>query len=81
MFLQKDTRAAVTTIDAPTLDTQLKEASISQLAKTLQEKIGQLSYDEADEIASKPDSDEHMDLMDILASVAELLGIEIPSGN
>lgn len=81
VFLNKGARAAVTTIDAPDLDTRLKEASISQLANALQEKIGQLSYDDANEIASKPDSEEHLDLMDILTSVGGLLSIEIPSGD
>ena len=81
VFLHQGARAAITTLDVPDLDTQLKEANISQLAKALQEKIGLLSYDDATEIASKPDSEEHLDLVDTLTSVGELLGIEIPLDN
>ena len=64
-FLNQGARAAITTIDAPDLDTRLKEANISQLAKALQEKIGQLSYDDAEEIKAKTGSEEHLDLLDI----------------
>jgi hypothetical protein len=81
VFLREGARAAITTLDAPDLDTRLREANISQLAKALQEKIGQLSYDDAKRITSKPDSEEYLDLMDLLTSVGGLLSIEIPSGS
>ena len=67
-------------MDAPDLDTRLREANISQLAKALQEKIGLLSYDEAERITSQPDSEEHLDLKDLLISVGNLLGLEATSG-
>ena len=74
-FLRDGARAAINTLDAPDLDTRLREANISQLARALQEKIGQLSYEEAKMITRQPDSEEHLDLNDLLASVGELLGI------
>ena len=74
-------RAAINTLDAPDLDTRLREANISQLAKALQEKIGLLSYDDAERVASRTDSEEYLDLKDLLISVGGLLGIEIPSGD
>lgn len=81
VFLRDGARAAINTLDAPDLDTRLRESSISQLAKVLQEKIGQLSYDDAERITSHPDSDEFLDLKDLLVSVSELLDIQITTGN
>lgn len=81
VFLREGARAAITTLDAPDLDTRLREANISQLARALQEKVGQLSYDDAERITSQPDSEEYLDLKDLLISVGALLGIEMPSGD
>ena len=81
VFLHDDARAAIKTLDAPDLDTSLREANISQLAKALQEKIGLLSYDDAERITSQPDSEEALDLKDLWVSVGELLRIKISTGN
>ena len=81
VFLREGARAAITTLDAPDLDTRLRESDISQLAKALQEKIGQLSYDDAERIASRPESEEYLDLQDLLISVGELLGTQETPGN
>ena len=81
VFLREGARAAINTLDAPNLDTRLRESNISQLAKALQEKIGLLSYDDAERIRSQPDSEEHLDLQDLLISVDELLDVQIASIN
>ena len=81
VFLGDGARAAINTLDAPDLDTRLREANISQLAKALQEKIGLLSYDDAERITTRTDSEEYLDLKDLLISVGGLLGVEIPSGD
>ena len=80
VFLREGARAAINTLDAPDLDTRLREANISQLARALQEKIGLLSFDDAERITSQPDSEEYLELKDLLTSVGELLGIEIAPG-
>ena len=76
VFLREGARAGINTLDAPDLDTQLREANISQLARALQEKIGLLPFDDAERIAGQPDSEEHLELRDLLMSLGELLGIE-----
>ena len=81
VFLREGARAAINTLDAPDLDTRLRESNISQLAKALQEKIGLLSYDDAERIRSQPESEEHLDLKDLLISVGELLDNQITSSN
>ena len=80
VFLREGARAAIKVLDAPDLDTRLRESDISQLAKALQEKIGLLSFDDAERITSQPDSEEYLDLKDLLISVGDLLGIETTSG-
>ena len=81
VFLREGARAAINTLDSPDLDTRLRESNISQLAKALQEKIGLLSYDDAERIRSQPESEEHLDLKDLLISVGELLDNQITSSN
>ena len=81
VFLREGARAAINTLDAPDLDTRLRESNISQLAKALQEKIGLLSYDHAERIRRQPDSEEHLDFKDLLISVGELLDIQITSSD
>lgn len=77
VFLSKGAREAIRILDAPDLDTKLREADISQLARALQEKIGRLLYDDAENIRNQPDSEEHLDLKDLLISVGELLDVQI----
>ena len=77
LFLREGARAAINTLDSPDLDTRLREANISQLARALQEKIGLLPFDDAERIARQADSEEHLELKDLLMSVGELLSIEI----
>ena len=81
VFLSEGARAAINTLDAPDLDTRLREANISQLARALQEKIGLLPFEDAEKIAGQPDSEEHLELRDLLMSVGELLDIEIVPGS
>ncbi len=81
VFLREGARAAINTLDAPDLDTRLREANISQLARALQEKIGQLTFDDAERITGKPDSDEHLELKDLLMSIGELLDIGVAPGS
>lgn len=79
VFLREGARAAINILNAPDLDTRLREANISKLARALQEKIDQLSYYDAERIASQPDSEEFLDLKDLLDSVCGLLGTEMAS--
>lgn len=80
-FLRKDAKEAIRILDAPDLDTRLRESNISQLARALQEKIGLLPHDEYEKIRNQTDSEEHLDLRDLLISVGELLDIRVPSNN
>ena len=73
-FFREGAREAIKKLDAPDLDTKLREASISQLARVLQEKINTLPYDEAKDIASKMGSETYLDLSELLACVEELIG-------
>ena len=73
LFIKTNARESIKTLDAPGVDTRLREANISQLVKALQEKIDLLSYEDADRLATQPESEEHMDLRDLLVSVGELL--------
>lgn len=73
-FLREGAREAIKKLDAPDLDTKLREASISQLARALQEKVNTLTYDEAKQVAAEHDSEAHLDLRDLLACIEELIG-------
>ena len=73
IFLRKGAREAVRELDAPDLDTKLREANVSQLARALQEKINTLSYDQSQAIQENPNSDEHLDLHDLMTTIRELL--------
>ena len=73
-FLREGAREAIKKLDAPDLDTKLREASISQLARALQEKINTLPYDEAQRLATERESEAQIDLRDLLACVKELIG-------
>ena len=72
-FLRDGARAAVRELDAPDLDTRLREANISQLARALQEKINTLSYEQSQALAANENSDEYLDLHDLFTTVQELL--------
>ena len=74
IFLREGAREAIKILDAPDLDTKLREASISQLARALQEKINTLAYDEAKHLATERESEAYLDLRDLLACVEELIG-------
>lgn len=75
-FFLEGAREAIKILDAPDLDTKLREASISQLARALQEKINTLTYEEAKHLATERKSDAHLDLRDLLACVEELIGLD-----
>ena len=72
-FLREGAREAIKKLDAPNLNTKLQEASISQLARALQEKINTLAYDEEKQIATDHESEVHLDLKDTLACIEELM--------
>ena len=72
-FLRDGARAAVRELDAPDLDTKLREANVSQLARALQEKINTLSYDQSQAITENQDSDDYLDLHDLHTTIQELL--------
>ena len=74
-FLRDGARAAVRELDAPDLDTKLREANVSQLARALQEKINTLSYEQSQAIASDENSDEYLDLHDLFTTVQQLLNL------
>ena len=72
-FLRDGARAAARELDAPDLDTRLREANVSQLARALQEKINTLSYEQSQALAANENSDEYLDLHDLFTTVQELL--------
>ena len=74
IFLREGARKAINFLNAPDLDKSLRDATLSQLARALQEKIGLLSYDEAKEISNNPASEEYLDLKDLLITVSGVLG-------
>ena len=76
-FLRDGAREAIKKLDAPNLDTRLKEASASQLARALQEKINTLTYEQAKQIAAEPDSEVHQDLQDLLDSIKLLFSPDV----
>ena len=75
-FLKNGARNAIKTLEAPKLDTKLREANIFQLTKALQEKVDQLSYEDAQRIASNQYSEEYLDLSDLVRSLQEILQME-----
>ncbi len=74
VFLRDGARDAIKILDAPSLDTKLREASISQLARALQEKIDVLSYEEAKDLAEDQESETYRDLKDLQTCLAECIG-------
>ena len=74
IFFSEGARAAIRDLDAPDLDTRLREANIAQLSGALQEKIDLLSFEEANLIRAQPDSDVRLDLSDLLNAICSLLG-------
>lgn len=74
-FLRDGARAAVRDLDAPDLDTKLREANVSQLARALQEKINTLSYEQSQAITGDENSDEYLDLHDLFTTVQELFNL------
>ena len=75
-FLLEGAREAIKKLDSPDLDTKLREASISQLARALQEKINTLDFEEAQRIRAEHESETNLDLRDLLVCVEELIGPE-----
>lgn len=57
IFLKKDIKAALDILDKPELTAGLKDASLSQLARALTERIGSLQYDEINRLRDNPDED------------------------
>lgn len=57
VFLQKDIDAALDVLEKPELSAGLMDASISQLARALSEKIGTIQLDELWRLRANPDDD------------------------
>lgn len=57
IFLKKDIKAALDVLDKPELTAGLKDASLSQLARALTEKIGSLPYSEINRLRENSDED------------------------
>ena len=76
VFLRDGARSAIKELDAPDLDTKLREANVSQLTRALQEKLDILSFDESQEIARNENSEEYLDLSDLYTTIRQLLGLE-----
>lgn len=57
VFLKKDIRAALDVLEKPELSSGLRDASISQLARALSEKIGSIQFDELRRLQANPDDD------------------------
>ena len=79
VFLKQGSRIAINTLNAPDLNSTLKESGILQLAQALQEKLDLISYDDSETFASNPDSYEYLELKDLATSLADLLNLEIIS--
>ena len=79
IFLKEGSRTAINTLNAPDLDSTLKESSLIQLAQVMQEKLDLMSYDDAETFASEPTSNEYLELKDLATSLADLLNLEIIS--
>ena len=75
IFLKKGAREAIKALNTPDLDSTLKDSSILQLAQALQEKINLLSFEDAEALAGNPNSEEYLDLKDLLSSIAVLLEV------
>ena len=75
IFLKKGSREAIKALNTPDLDSTLKDSSILQLAQALQEKINLLSFEDAEALADNPNSEEYLDLKDLLSSIAVLLEV------
>ena len=73
-FLHEGAREAIKILDAPDLDTKLREASISQLARALQEKLNTLAYEEAEDLATERESEANIELRDLLACIEGHIG-------
>ena len=80
IFLKRGSREAINALHVPALESTLKESSILQLSQVLKEKLDLISYEDAEEFAGNPNSDEYMELEDLIASLGQLLHIEIISG-
>jgi hypothetical protein len=57
IFISRDIKAALDVLEKPELTAGLKDASLSQLARALTEKIGSLPYDEINRLRDNPDDD------------------------
>ena len=81
IFFKQGARDAINILNAPDLNSTLKESSIPQLVQALQEKINLLSYEDAQRIAGNSESDQYLDLKDLMGSIVELLDLEITVEN
>ncbi len=80
IFLRDGAKAAILALEAPDLDTKLREATIPQLARALQEKLDSLSFDQSEAIKSDDQADDYLDLLDLAKSINDILGLEtVPS--
>ncbi|HEX7929336.1 MAG TPA: hypothetical protein VF470_00300 [Sphingomicrobium sp.] len=80
IFLKKDIKAALDVLDKPELTAGLKDASLSQLARALTEKIGSLPYSEIQRLRENSDEDA-VRYVDEAREAAENLLADISSPN
>lgn len=73
VFVKKDIKAALDVIEKPELNAGLKDASISQLARALTEKIELIPYAEFNRLRANPDDDAVRYINDALESLQTLV--------
>lgn len=66
VFLSQGMKAAIAVLDRPDAGTELKQASLGQLARALRSAIGQLQYEEIKRLQDNPEDDTAVALFDAL---------------
>lgn len=80
VFIKKDIKAALDALEKPELNSTIKNASISQLARALTEKIEQIPFAELHRLRANPDDDAVRYITDALEAVQALVSdLEKPS--
>lgn len=73
VFIKKNLKAALDAIEQPDIDSDLKSASLGQLARALREKVETLQFAELQRLRNEPDDDVIRHLGDALEAVRNLL--------
>ena len=75
-FLAEGARDAIRILDLPDLNTTLREANISQLARAMLEKLQTLTYEEEEQIKADVGSDAHIDLKELLDWIKQMFVLQ-----